>query len=186
MARPGRAQSRLIAKTLPKSLIRAQAAGEICANLGGDEIATRITQEGFASGAFRTLEVYGVDPNGYARALVRHTVSSHEDGDDRIHIDADDGRSMIERLDGGLAAAIARTKADFQRKCLRAEIRYYFTPEIDSDPARRRAVQNRLGTYDSPIPTTAPGSTLARVGKLTLGKDPHQSTEFYRGKKQHT
>jgi len=183
MSRKNRTQSKLIAKTLPKNLVRAQVAGEINANLGGDETSTRIAQEGFASRVWKTLEVYGVDKTGRAREMVRLNVDRHEDGNDHISIAADDSRSMIERLDGGYGKGVALTKKRFDSKGLRAETRFRFTDEIERDPVRKRAEQERLGTQTYDPPDWAPGYTCNRAGKLTPGRDPGQSMEFFRGRK---
>jgi hypothetical protein len=178
-----RTETRLLTRSLPKSLVRAQLAGEIAANLGGNEASVRIAQEGFASGSFRRMVVYGVDANGHARDAVRYNVGSDDDGHDHVTLDSNEDRSMIERIDGGYAVGIARTKQRFDRKGLRADVRWHFTPEIDNDPVRKRAEQERLGTVSADPPPTAPGYTLKPVATLTPGRDRNQSLQFYRGKK---
>lgn len=184
MSSRSRSQSKLVTKSLPKNLIRAQEGGELLANLGASEADVRIAQQGLASQSWKSVEVYGVDRTGRARAMARLNIHTHADGNDHISIDADDSRTMLERIDGGYAKAVELTKRDFERKGLKAQARYNFTDEIERDPERKRAEQQRLGTESGYAPDWADGYSGTRVARLTPGRDRGQSLDIYRGKRR--
>lgn len=182
MAGKIRTEVRLKVKPLAPKLVQAQIAGEISFAFTGSDIDVRIAQEGFARGLWRRLVIYGLDRNGRAQDMVAYGVD--HSADDMISIEDDENRSMIERTDKGLAEAVIRTKARYDRKGLTPEVRFHFTEEIEADPARKARLQVELGTHSSTAPDTADGYDLVRVATIRPGKDKAQSLDLFWGKRR--
>lgn len=170
---------------LPKNLLRAGNAGVINDTLGGSTGATRIAQEGFARGAWKRMTVFGLDANGNARDKTVFSVDhSRGDGDELTAIADDDTVDYVTRTDPGMAEALSRTKARYDRKGLRAHTVFEFTDEIAQDPQRYAREQSALGTVSAPAPSNSDDYEINHVATVRPAKDRGQFLSFFWGRRR--
>ena len=170
---------------LPKNLLRAGNAGVINDSLGGSADATRIAQEGFARGAWKRMTVFGLDGNGSARDKTVFTVDHRRgDGDELAAIADDNSVDYVTRTDPGMAEALSRTKARYDRKGLRAHTVFEFTDEIAQDPQRYAREQSALGTVSAPPPSTSDHYDMDHVATIRPAKDRGQFLSFFWGRRR--
>src|SRR5215218_6866564 len=92
---------------VPRSLVRAQVAGELIHACGGSATEVEIGQKGVGRQLLEKVMVYGLDSSGHARDKVELSFTGDASGD--VMLDLDGGnRSAIEALDAGLGRAVAR------------------------------------------------------------------------------
>lgn len=176
---------RLQVKPLAKVLVRAQAAGEIVAAMGGTEKAVRCVQEGFARALLRQVLIYGVQPTtDQYQEKMTFTLLDPADSNDTVLIEDDETKSMVERLDQGLAEAVRRKAARFTRLGLTTQVRVHLVEEIERDPVRKAAAYAELELTDVPAIPPADDSDIRHVASITPGKDKNTGFDFYRGKKR--
>jgi len=170
---------------LPKNLLRAGNAGVINDSLGGSADATRIAQEGFARGVWKRMTVWGLDPKGIARDRTVFTVDhSRGDGDELTAIADDDSIDYITRTDPGMAEALSRTKARYDRKGLRTHTVFEFTDDIARDPQRYAREQSALGTVSAAAPAIGDGYDMEHVATVRPAKDRGQFLSFFWGRRR--
>jgi hypothetical protein len=170
---------------LPKNLLRAGNAGVINDSLGGSAGATRIAQEGFARGVWKKMTVWGLDATGTARDKTVFTVDHRRaDGDELTAIRDDDSIDYVTRTDAGMAEALSRTKARYDRKGLRAHTVFEFTDDIARDPQRFAREQAALGTVSVPAPMTNDAYDMEHVATVRPAKDRGQFLSFFWGRRR--
>lgn len=170
---------------LPKSLLRAGNAGVINDSLGGSPAATRIAQEGFARGVWKKMTVWGLDATGKARDKTVFTVDHiRGDGDELTAIVDDDSVDYVTRTDPGMAEALRRAKARYDRKGLRAYTDFEFTDDIKRDPQRYAREQAALGTTSGTPPAMSGGYDITHVATVRPGKDRGQLLSFFWGRRR--
>ena len=175
---------RLAVKPLPKTLIRAQVAGELIAAFGGTDREVEIAQEGISKQLVTRIIIYGTQPatDHYQERAVYSV--DHTDGSDTVSVEDTDDRSMIERVDEGLGEAVRRTVARFTRKGLKPVVRYIFPDHIANDPQRFASALGELGLIEMPLLDASPDYDIVDVLTLKPGKDRGQSIQFSRGRRR--
>lgn len=170
---------------LPKNLLRAGNAGVINDSLGGSHAATRIAHEGFARGVWKQMTVWGLDAKGQARDKTVFSVDhSRGDGDELTTIVDDDSVDYVTRTDPGMAEALRRTKARYDRKGLRAQTDFEFTDDIKRDPQRFAREQAALGTTSGTPPDMAGGYDIEHIATVRPAKDKGQFLSFFWGRRR--
>lgn len=170
---------------LPKNLLRAGNAGVINDTLGGTPGATRIAQEGFARGVWKKMTVWGLDATGNARDKTVFTVHhGRGDADELTAIVDDDSVDYVTRTDPGMAEALSRTKARYDRKGLRAHTVFEFTDEIAQDPQRYAREQAALGTVSAPMPSMTDDYDMEHVATVRPAKDRGQFLSLFWGRRR--
>jgi hypothetical protein len=163
---------------LPRSLVRAQAAGELIHASGGSPKEVEIGQRGVGRQLLEKVLVYGLDGFGHARDMVEFSFTGDASCD--VLLDLDGGnRSAIEALDAGLGRAVARAADRMRRRGLTADVRYQFTDEICSDPQRFAAARAELGVNVAAAPNWRGGYQRKEVLRLRPGKDSGILSSFY-------
>lgn len=170
---------------LPTSLLRAGNAGVINDSLGGSPAATRIAQEGFARGVWKQMTVWGLDAAGQARDKTVFSVDhSRGDGDELTAIVDDDSVDYVTRTDPGMAEALRRTKARYDRKGLRAYTDFEFTDDIKRDPERHAREQATLGTISGSPPAMADTHDIHHIATVRPAKDKGQFLSIFWGRRR--
>src|SRR5258708_4469186 len=155
---------------VPRSLVRAQIAGELIHACGGSATEVEIGQKGVARQLLEKVMVYGLDGSGHARDKVEFSFTGDAAGD--VMLDLDGGnRSAIEALDAGLGRAVARAAERMRRRGLTADVRYQFTDEIYADPQRLASARAELGLDSAAAPNWRSGYRPKEVLRLRPGKD---------------
>jgi hypothetical protein len=173
-----RAKSHAVARTL----VRTQIAGEYVANLGGSESAIRAAQQGIASGKVKKVSVHGINTNGDA-VLDGEMSFDHGDRDGEVLINSQDGISMLEALDPGLAASTVYLGNELKARNLKPEFRYTFSDAVQADPELYRQTMQELDLRDAEAPQRKEGTRARRALDYKPGQDKGiQSTiDFWRG-----
>ena len=163
---------------VPRSLVRAQVAGELIHACGGSATEVDIGQKGVARQLLEKVMVYGLDGSGHARDKVELSFTGDASGD--VLLDLDGGnRSAIEALDAGLGRAVARAAERMRRRGLTAEVRYQFTDGIYADPERLAAARAELGLDSAAALHWRSGYQPKEVLRLRPGKDSGILSSFY-------
>src|SRR5215470_8278594 len=155
---------------VPRSLVRAQVAGELINACGGTTTEVEIGQKGVLRQLLEKVIVYGLDKDGHARDKVEFSFNGDSSGD--VLLDLDGGnRSAIEALDAGLGRAVAYAAERMRRRGLSADVRYVFTDEIYADPQRLAAARAELGIGPAADPKWRAGYKPKELLRLRPGKD---------------
>jgi hypothetical protein len=163
---------------VPKSLVRAQVAGELIHACGGTAREVEIGQKGVGRQLIHKVIVYGVDGSGYARDKVEFSFTGDASGD--VSLDLDGGnRSAIEALDAGLGRAVAHAAERMRRRGLSPDILYVFTDDVYADPQRLAAARAELGIELATAPNWRSGYQPKEVLRLRPGKDSGILSSFY-------
>jgi hypothetical protein len=163
---------------VPRSLVRAQVAGELIHVCGGSAVEVEIGQKGVALQLLEKVVVYGLDPAGNARDKIELSFTGDASGD--VMLDLDGGnRSAIEALDAGLGRAVAHAAERMRRRGLTPDVRYQFTKGIRADPQRLAAARAELGVGSVAAPNWRSGYQPKQVLRLRPGKDNGMLSSFY-------
>jgi hypothetical protein len=163
---------------VPRSLVRAQVAGELIHACGGNAKEVEIGQNGVGRQLLEKVIVYGLDGSGYARDKIECSFTGDASGD--VMLDLDGGnRSAIEALDAGLGRAVAHAAQRMRRRGLSADVRYVFTDEVYADPQRLAAARAELGIGPAADPNWRSGYQPKEVLRLRPGKDSGILSSFY-------
>jgi hypothetical protein len=168
---------------LPKSLLRAGNAGVIVGTLGGSNNDVRLAQEGFASGDFQEVTVWGVDAEGKAHDKVTFRVDRNNDGEELVAISDDDSTDYVTRTDPGMAQGLRYTAARFLRKGLTARPVFDYAQEVRNDPDRLARARAKYNTYPAPAPEPAPGYAIEHVATIRPARDKFQLLSIFRGRR---
>jgi len=163
---------------VPRSLVRAQVAGELIHACEGSATEVEIAQKGVARQLLQKVIVYGLDGSGYARDKIEFSFTGDASGD--VSLDLDGGnRSAIEALDAGLARAVAHAAERMRRWGLTVDVRYMFTDDLYADPQRLAAARAELGLELAAAPNWRAGYQPKEVLRLRPGKDNGILASFY-------
>jgi hypothetical protein len=131
------------------------------------------------------MTVYGVDAAGNAQEKAVFSVDhGRGDGNELAAIVDDDSVDYVTRTDPGMAEALSRTKARFERKGLRARTYFDFTKEVTSDPERYAREQAALGTESVPAPAVSDNYDLKHVATVNPARDKGQFLSFFWGRRR--
>src|SRR5882724_6046480 len=163
---------------VPRSLVRAQVAGELIHACGGSATEVEIGQKGVGRQLLEKVIVYGRDSAGHARDKVELSFTGEASGE--VTLDLDGGnRSAIEALDAGLGRAVAHAAERIRRRGLTADVRYQFTEDVLGDPQRLAAARAELGVEPIAAPNWRAGYQPKQVLRLRPGKDSGMLSSFY-------
>jgi hypothetical protein len=163
---------------VPRSLVRAQVAGELIHACGGSDTEVEIGQKGVLRQLVEKVIVYGLDAAGNARDMIECSFTGDASGD--VMLDLDGGnRSAIEALDAGLGRAVAYAAERMRRRGLSADVRYVFTDEVYADEQRLAAARAQLGLSPVDAPNWRKGYQPREVLRLRPGKDSGILSSFY-------
>lgn len=163
---------------IPKSLVRAQVAGELIHACGGSDCDVEIGQRGVLRELIERVVVYGLDAAGHARDMIE--VSFDSDAAGHVLMDLDGGsRSAIEALDAGLGRAVAHAADRMRRRGLSADVRYVITKKVRADAEALAAARAELGLSPVDAPSWRKGYQPKAVLRLRPGKDNGILSSFY-------
>ena len=141
-----RSKTKVTVKPVPikRSLVQAQAGGEVTHAFGGSAAEVEIAQQGIARRLVEKVVVCGVDSAGFARDQVEFSFTG--DGDADVMLDLEGGaRSAIDALDSGLGRAVAHAAGRMRKRGLKADVRYVFSDEVYADAGKLAAARAELG-----------------------------------------
>jgi len=163
---------------VPRSLVRAQVAGELINACGGTTTEVEIGQKGVLRQLLEKVIVYGRDNDGYARDKVEISFNGDASGD--VLLDLDGGnRSAIEALDAGLGRAVSYAAERMRGRGLSADVRYVFTDEVYADPEKLAAARAELGIAPREAPSWRAGYNPQEILRLRPGKDSGILASFF-------
>jgi hypothetical protein len=165
------------AVSVPRTIVRAQIAGEMIHACGGSDAEVEVAHKGVSRQLLEKVMVHGVDDSGCVRDTVEISFTGDASGD--VSLDLNGGRSAIDALDGGLRRAVARAAERMRRRGLTADVRYAFSKEIYADPQRLAAGRAELGIGPAAPLTRRPGYQPKEVLRLRPGKDSGILFSFY-------
>jgi hypothetical protein len=167
-------------RPLLKVQLRAQNAGELCANLGANpEVA--IAQKGFENNIFERVTVYASDENGNYIDHAAFGVTEADDGQ-LVTVDNDDTISMIQRTDAGAAHGLSLQYAQWLAAGLHPVVRFHYRADIAANPALRAKYNAEYGLVERDPMQLAPGYDQ-QTRRLVPAKDRGCYFEYGRGRK---
>lgn len=177
-----RVETRLKVRPVSRIELRAQCAAEWCVNLGASEEDGRIASRGVVRRAWQAVRIDGLDPRtGRIRDQAIYRIHWSGDHQDLVAVDGDDTRSMIERLDGGLAVIVRRTAERFRSKGLVLEVRFVWADHITEED--KESLRRELGVMEADVPPWEDGLEPRRVASLKPAKDAASSFEVWWGRR---
>lgn len=178
---------------LPKSAARAGMAGEFINALAPNQqnLVKRI-QQCVLEGLIASVSITGIDGLNIARVRYTYTFDPLAE-DTLLHLDLSNGRSHTEAVDSGFAAALAHAVKTMERRKLRPDTSFQWSPT--ASPTRTAEVSRQNGFYDKtlqpiadadgfvpapdfppaglpPTPREASAWSFRTLLNLTAGKDP--------------
>jgi hypothetical protein len=151
------------ARPVPRTIVRAQIAGELIHACGGSDGEVEVAQKGVARQLLEKVIVHGVDGSGCVQDTAEVSFTGDASGD--VSLDLDGGsRSAIEALDGGFGRGVAHVAERMRRRGLTADVRYAFTKEIYADAERLAAGRAELGIGPAAARAPGPGRKPTKVG----------------------
>ena len=177
-----RIDTKVKVRPVSKLELRAQSAGELVANLGGCETDADIASRGVLRQAWREIRIEAVDPvSGRVRDRATLHIDWTDDHRQMVSIEDDNGKSMLERCDGGLAELVARTADRFRRKGLNLEVIFYWAPGITDE--RKAELRSELGTQPTYERVWEEGYEPRQVASLRPGKDTGSQFQVWWGRR---
>ncbi len=169
---------------LPKAMLRAGNAGVIADTFDASPTTIRTAQEGFALGAWQEMTIWGVDAAGrWCDKVIFAVAPGSTSADELTAIIDDDSVDYITRTDAGMAEALRRCKARFDRQRLTAKIEFTWADAVARDPERRARLQAQLGTTTGASPPPADGLEFEQpTFSIRPGRDPDQSFSAFWGR----
>jgi hypothetical protein len=144
---------------IPRNVLRTALAGEYLRNLGiPDDEQIQKVQQDVNDGRVRKITVIGRDGLGVVRDLF-HLKLGEVMVNDTVMLDLSDGKSFLEALDTGLAAAVAAAIDLMKRKGLKPEFHIDFSAEVRAEPNGLAQALRRLNDRSEPA-HLRPNSTL--------------------------
>jgi hypothetical protein len=163
---------------VPRSLVRAQVAGELVNACRGSATEVETAQKGVGRQLIEKVVVYGLDASGHARDKIELSFTGDASGNVMLELDGGN-RSAIEALDAGLGRAVAHAAERMRRRGLTADVRYQFTDQVNADPQRLAAARAELGIGPVAAPNWRTGYKPKQVLRLRPGKDSGILSSFY-------
>lgn len=163
---------------VPRSLVRAQVAGELIHACGGSDTDVEVGQRGVLRQLIEKVIVYGIDAAGNARDKIEVSFDDNASGD--VLLDLDGGtRSAIEALDAGLGRAVAYAARRMRARGLSADVRYVLTERVRASEELLTAARAELGLSPVDAPSWRQGYQPREVLRLRPGKDSGILSSFY-------